>query len=260
MSLLVADGLSYAVDDRAMVSDASFTLQPGSLTMLVGPNGAGKTTLLRLALGLLKPDRGTAVLDGDDVGSLSPVRRARKVAYLPQQRPLVWPQPVRDIVALGRFAYGAAPGRLSQEDEAAIARAIAACELEGFEERPADTLSGGELSRVHLARALAAETPLLIADEPVAALDPRYQHEVLRIFSQAAGEGRALLTVVHDLTLAARYADRLLWIKEGRIVADGAPRETITRERLRQVFEIEARVDARGDESIALDILGPSES
>jgi len=258
MSLFVADGLSYVVDGKPLVWDASLALDSGTLTMLVGPNGAGKTTLLRLALGLLKSDSGSAMLDDEDVTTLAPVQRARKIAYLPQQRPLVWPQPVHDIVALGRFAYGAAPGRLSHEDEAAIARAIAACDLEGFEERAADTLSGGELSRAHLARALAAETPLLVADEPVAALDPRYQHEVLRIFAKAASEGKSLLTVVHDLTLAARYADRLIWMKDGQIVADGPPHETITPERLKEVFGIEARVvDATREEPISLDILGP---
>ncbi|MEM6827836.1 MAG: ABC transporter ATP-binding protein [Pseudomonadota bacterium] len=258
MSLFVAEGLTYAVDGQPLVIDATFALEPGSLTMLVGPNGAGKTTLLRLALGLLKSDSGRAMLDGQEVTTLPPMQRARKIAYLPQQRPLVWPQPVRDIVALGRFAYGAAPGRLSPEDEVATARAIAACDLKVFEERAADTLSGGELSRVHLARALAAETPLLVADEPVAALDPRYQHEVLRIFSKAASEGQSLLTVVHDLSLAARYADRLIWMKDGRIVADGRPRETITSDRLKAVFGIEARVDATGDNAISLDILGPA--
>ncbi len=258
MSLLEAKGLSYSVEGKPLVADASFALDRGSLTMLVGPNGAGKTTLLQLALGLMRPDSGSSSLDGTDVSSMSAMQRARKVAYLPQQRPLVWPQPVRDIVALGRFAYGGAPGRLSREDEAATARAIAACDLEGFEERAADTLSGGELSRIHLARALAAETPFLVADEPVAALDPRYQHEVLRIFAKAASEGKSLLTVVHDLSLSARYADRLIWMKGGRIVADGTPRETITSERLRDVFEIETRIDATRDEVFSLDILGPS--
>lgn len=258
MSLFLAEGLSYAADDKPLVLDASFALESGALTMLVGPNGAGKTTLLRLALGLLKPDRGRAMLDGEDITTLAPIQRARKIAYLPQQRPLVWPQPVRDIVALGRFAYGAAPGRLSQKDEAATARAIATCDLEGFEERAADTLSGGEFSRVHLARALAAETPLLVADEPVAALDTRYQHEVLRIFCAAAGEGKSLLTVVHDLSLAARYADRLIWMKDGRIVADGTARETMTSDRLKVVFGIDARVHTTRTGAISLDILGPA--
>ena len=258
MSLLTAKDLSYSADGKALVTGASFALEPGTLTALVGPNGAGKTTLLRLALGLLEPDTGSAQIEGEAIAHLSPIERARKIAYLPQSRPLVWPQPVRDVVALGRFAYGGTPERLSPEDVAAVTRAIAACELEGFEERAADTLSGGELSRVHLARALAAETPVLIADEPVAALDPRYAHEVLRLFKRASGEGRAVLTVLHDLALAARYADRLIWLNEGRITADGTPQETLTQERLRQVFGVEARVEVDADGAVSLHILGPA--
>lgn len=258
MTLLEASGLTFRANGKLLVEEASFALDPGTLTMLIGPNGAGKTTLLRLALGLLRPDSGSAQIGGRSTATLNPVERARMAAYLPQQRPLVWPQPVRDIVALGRFAYGASPGALAAADEAAIARAVSACGLDGMEDRVADTLSGGELSRVHLARALAAETQILVADEPVAALDPRYQHDVVRIFSRAAAEKRCVLTVVHDLTLAARYADRLIWMKEGRIVADGSPAQTLTPERLREVFAIEAAVREGHAGAVALDILGPS--
>lgn len=258
MSLFVANGLTYTADDRALVSDSSFTLEPGTLTALIGPNGAGKTTLLRMALGLLRPDAGSAEIAGQSTTSLSPMERARQIAYLPQSRPLVWPQPVRDIVALGRFAYGGAPTHLSEEDQAAITRALASCGLEGLEERGADTLSGGELSRVHLARALAAEAPVLLADEPVAALDPRYAHDVLRLFKKASGEGRAVLTVLHDLALAARYADRMIWMKDGRMVADGSPLETLTQERLREVFEIEGQMGHTNDGFATVNILGPS--
>jgi iron complex transport system ATP-binding protein len=171
---------------------------------------------------------------------------------------LVWPQPVRDIVALGRFAYGGSPDRLSRADAEAVERAIAACGLEGFEERTADTLSGGEMSRVHLARALAAGTDILVADEPVAALDPRYQHEVLRVFVNAARAGTAVLTVVHDLALAARYADRLLWMAETRIVADGPPAGTLTEERLKAVFGIEAEVSTDTTGRAQVRIIGPA--
>lgn len=256
MSVLEARALAYHAEDRPLVEGASFRLEPGELTMLIGPNGSGKSTLLRLALGLLEPGAGEALIDGANVRGLSPMARARKAAYLPQTRPLAWPMPVRDVIALGRFAYGAAPGRLSAEDAAAVERAMAACRLAGFENRSADTLSGGELARVHLARALAAETPLLVADEPVAALDPRHQHEVAELFAAAAHAGRTVLTVVHDLALAARYADRLIWMKQGRIVADGSVAATMTAERLADVFGIEATVTRAGS-GIALAVAGP---
>lgn len=258
MSALEARSLAYHAEGRALVENASFALEPGTLTVLIGPNGAGKTTLLRLALGLLAADGGEALIMGEDVRKLSPRERARRAAYLPQARPIVWPQPVRDIVALGRFAYGAMPERLSPADAGAVERAILACGLNGFEDRAADTLSGGELSRVHLARALAAEAPVLLADEPVAALDPRYQHEVLRIFARAARGEAAVFTVVHDLALAARYADRLLWMHEGRIVADGPPAETLTPERLREVFGIEAVVEPDSEGRAQVRIIGPA--
>ncbi|MEE4207051.1 MAG: ABC transporter ATP-binding protein [Erythrobacter sp.] len=260
MSALKAHGLTYRAAGRLLVENASFALEPGTLTALIGPNGAGKTTLLRLALGLLAAERGEASIGGEDARALSPRERARRAAYLPQQRPLVWPQPVRDIVALGRFAYGGTPARLSPADAEAVGRAIAACGLEGLEERAADTLSGGEMSRVHLARALAAETGVLVADEPVAALDPRYQHEVLRLFERAAKAGSAVLTVVHDLALAARYADRLLWMKQGRIVADGTPAATLTPERLADVFGIEAEVTPGSEGRAEVRIVGPAKS
>lgn len=256
MSLLEASGLGYAVEGKPLVIDAGFTLETGQLTALIGPNGSGKTTLLRLALGLLPADSGTAAIDGNPVSSLSPVERARRVAYLPQARPLVWPQPVHDVVALGRFAYGAAPGRLSADDKAAVERAIAACRLNSFEERAVDTLSGGELSRVHLARALASQTPLIVADEPIAALDPRYQHQTMQMFASMAGEGRGVLTVIHDLDLALRYATRVLWLHDGRIVADGSPEQTFTSKRLREVFGIEARA-IRDGAAMRLAISGP---
>lgn len=258
MSGLQVSGLSYAAQGKALVHEASFALTPGTLTMLVGPNGAGKTTLLKLALGLLKPDSGTAHIDGQDIAKLSPVRRARKIAYLPQQRPLAWPQPVRDVVALGRFAFGGVPSQLSDEDEQAVKRAIAACDLSGLEERAADSLSGGELARVHLARAFASEAPMLIADEPVAALDPRFQHEILGHFARTARDGRGILTVIHDLSLAAQYADRLIWMKSAKIVADGGPADTITPANLREIFGVEATVETKRAGGMAIEILGPA--
>ena len=237
MTICVARGLSYHGDAaHPMLSDAHVTLQRDEVTMLIGPNGAGKTTLIRALLGLLTPDNGTVKWDSN-----TPL--AQTVAYLPQSRPLIWPQPVRDVVALGRFAFGALPSRLSAADAAAVERAMAAADVAHLAERAADTLSGGEAARVHLARALAAETPYLIADEPAAALDLRHQHGVMALFRELAEQGRGVLAVVHDLTLAAAYADRLIWMQQGRIIADGSPADTMTAERLAAVFGVMARVE-----------------
>ena len=164
---------------------------------------------------------------------------------MPQQRPLAWPNTVRDVVSLGRYAYGAAPGRLSAKDAAAVDAAIARCDLTGLAHRQTDTLSGGELARVHCARAFAAEAPLLIADEPVAALDPRHQFRIMDIIADFVAAGGGALVVLHDITLAARYASRMIWMKQGRIVADGAPEETLTAARMAEVYGVQARVDGR---------------
>jgi iron complex transport system ATP-binding protein len=243
MSRLDVKGLTYAVAGRTLVQEASFRLEPGKLVALLGPNGAGKTSLLRLALGLLPAASGTSEIDGSDIRRMSASDRARSIAYLPQTRPLAWPTRVRDVVALGRFAHGGPLGRLHGEDAAAVERALTACDLAHLADRNVDTLSGGELARVHLARALATEAPLIIADEPAAALDPLHQHQVMALLKQAAERGGGVLVVLHDLALAARYADRLIWMLDGQIVVDGAVRETLTTERIASVYGVRAHVD-----------------
>lgn len=241
VELLTRD-LTVKAGKTTLVEKADLRLVPGELVALLGPNGAGKTSLLRSTLGLEKRADGSATLDGTDSERLSPMQRARMVAYLPQQRPLAWPNTVRDVVALGRYAYGAAPGRLSSADAVAVEAAIAQCDLSELAERETDTLSGGELARVHCARAFAAEAPLLIADEPVAALDPRHQFRVMDIFSEFVAKGGGALVVLHDIALAARYASRMVWMQEGHIIADGPPEETLTEQRLASVYGVRARV------------------
>lgn len=245
MAELRTQDLSVTTDGASLVRGASVSLARGELVALLGPNGAGKTSLLRAALGLERRSGGAALLDGSDTASLSPVQRARKIAYLPQQRPLAWPNTVRDVVALGRFAYGASPARLSGADANAVERAIRLCGLEPLAARQTDTLSGGELARVHFARAFAAEAPLLLADEPVAALDPRHQFRVMDLVQDFVTAGGGALVVLHDIALAARYASRLVWMKEGEIVADGPPEETLSEARLADIYGVRARVDGR---------------
>lgn len=243
MSELVVQSLSVRADRTSLVDTASFSLAPGEFVALLGPNGAGKTSLIRAAIGLQSASDGVAQLGGRPVRMMTPAERARQLAYLPQTRPLAWPNSVRDVVSLGRFGHGAALGRLKGQDAEAVDRALAACGLSDLAERKTNTLSGGELARVHCARAFAAEAPLLIADEPIAALDPRQQFRILDLIRAYVEQGGGALVVLHDIQLAARYASRMIWMKAGRIVADGSPAETLTADRMRDIYGVAARID-----------------
>lgn len=239
---LVVTQASLAIRGAVLLDRASLALAPGELVVLLGPNGAGKTSLLRVALGLVRADTGTALVGAEPADRLAPGQRARSVTYLPQMRALAWPIRVRDVVALGRYAYGASPARLSDIDAAAVARALAACDLTGLADRPTDTLSGGEIARVHIARALASEAPLMVADEPVASLDPRHQHRVMRLIRDYVNAGGGAVVVLHDLDLAALYADRLVWMADGCTVASGSVADTMTAHRINTIYGVRATV------------------
>ncbi len=242
MSSIVATHLSVNAGDASLVRDASIRFSRGELVAILGPNGAGKTSLLRALMGLAKAAAGSVTIDGEDGVKMSATERARHVSYLPQIRPLAWPANVHDVVALGRFAHGAALGKLGDEDAIAVKRAIEACDLIALADRKTDTLSGGEIARVHFARALAANTPLLIADEPVAALDPLHQLSLAALLTKFVDNGGGALVVLHEVALAARIATRLVWMQGGKIVADGPPEETLTAERMREIYGVRAAV------------------
>jgi iron complex transport system ATP-binding protein len=237
--VLTAHGVTVRLGGTAIVRDASLALSAGELVALVGPNGAGKTTLMRALAGLVPAD-GAIALTGKPLASLNPRERARAIAYLPQGHIFHWPMTVESVVALGRAPHADAFSSVSPDDRAAIAHALATTETTIFAQRAVTTLSGGEKARVALARALATQAPVLLADEPTAALDPRHQLIVMELLRAAANGGNAILAIMHDLTLAARFADRVLVMNEGRIVANGAPAEALAPERLASVFGIEA--------------------
>lgn len=243
MAELSVTDLTLTVGQTALVDQANFRLAPGEFIALLGSNGAGKTSLIRTALGIQKPTAGSSLLGGADVARLSAVERARQIAYLPQTRPLAWPSRVRDVVALGRFSHGTPMARLKGDDLRAVNQAIADCDLINLADRNADTLSGGEQARMHCARAFAAEAPLLVADEPTAALDPFHQFQVLDLISGFVEKGGGALVVMHDVQLAARYATRLIWMKRGRIIADGAPSQTLTPDRVHEIYGVRAEIN-----------------
>lgn len=239
MSALSLHDASVRLGGRLVLDGVSLDLRPGELVALLGPNGAGKSTAIKAALGLLALETGEARLGGGPVAALGPRERGRRASYLPQTRRAIWSIEARDLVALGRFAYGSAPyERLAPRDRDAVDRALARTDAAALARRGVDTLSGGEQARVHLARALAAGAPALLADEPAAALDPRHQYEAMAVLRQEADAGRGVLVALHDLHAARRWADRVVVLDAGRIAADGAPREALTAPVLADVFGV----------------------
>ncbi len=239
MSALIADRIGVQLGSRLVVDGADLTLRGGELVALVGPNGAGKTTLIR-ALGGLIPSQGSVTLDGRALASLHPAERARRIAYLPQGNVFHWPLKVAAVVALGRMPHGDPFAVPNAADAAAVREALDATGMTPLAERTVTALSGGERARVALARALATKPQVLLADEPTMSLDPRHQLVVMELLRQATRGGAAVLAVLHDLGLAARFADRVAVMDGGHLIADAPPAAALDAGRLAAVFGVEA--------------------
>lgn len=237
MSLLSVSGLHASLGGKPVLKGLSFDIRAGEFVGLIGPNGAGKSTLLRAVLGLVGSE-GRVAIAGRET-AMPAQERARHIAYLPQDRDIAWPVSVELLVSLGRAPYRPAFAGLSAVDAEVIDRVMRRMEVDAFRNRPATELSGGEKARVLIARALAQDAPLLLADEPTAGLDPSHQIGLMRIFAELAAEGHGVVASMHELGLAARWCSRLVLIDDGVIVADGTPREVLTMERLRTVYGVE---------------------
>ena len=252
---LATQVLTMQLGGRTVLDGLSINFAPGSVTAIVGPNGAGKSTLLSCLAGLRRPDSGGVVLDRQDLARLSTRERARRLAFLPQTPEISWAVDVRTFVGLGRTPYLGAFGP-GIEDQAAVEEAIAAAGIEALAERVITSLSGGERARVLIARAMAGWADWMLADEPLTGLDLGHALDAVDLFRQMAqGETKGVIVTLHDLSLAARVADRIIVLGEGQILADGPPAQALTPAVLAQAYGVEARL-LRGARGPILDVVG----
>jgi len=238
---VAARDLHVRLKSREVLAGVAFTGHAGEMTAVIGPNGAGKTTLLRALAGLLPSSAGVALLDGRPGAEWPPQELARALADLPQERIVHWALGARAVVALGRLPHQPMGAGESAADAHAIGAALAAMDVTHLQGRPVLEMSGGERARVLVARALAQEPRVLLADEPAAGLDPAHQLTLFRHLTALAAAGRTVVVALHDLSLAARFCHRIVLMQAGRAVAAGAPEDVLTREHLAAVYGIEAR-------------------
>lgn len=232
--MLAAQGIAVNLRGAEVLRDVCATFQPGTITAICGPNGAGKSTLLSVLAGLIDPASGAVTLDGAPLAKLPLRQRAQSIGYLPQAGDVAWDVSVRNLVALGRLPHG---------DEGAhfVNAALEAVHLWDMANRPLSTLSGGEKARALLARVFAGDPQWVLADEPLAALDFFHQHEVLASLRAAAGQGKGVVLVLHDLALAMNHADRALVLDKGAVVADGPPEQALGVETIMRRWGVSAR-------------------
>ena len=249
-TMLVAEGVSVRRSRAFGLADIDLTIAGGEVVALVGPNGSGKSTLAATLAGLLVPNRGVVRLGNDDLATLPARQRARRIGLLPQQAHSAWPVTVVNLVAFGRIPHGdvpTVPGRADGPADRAIANALAALDLTDYADRAVTRLSGGEQARAHLARVLAGEPEVVIADEPIAELDPAYAVQVMAMLRRLARDGRAVLATMHDLSMALRFADRIAVMTGGRIRDLGPPGDVADGATLEAAFGIPFQVLRQGD-------------
>ncbi len=231
------DGAGFSAGGRTILARLNLRLAAGRLHALVGPNGSGKSTFLKLIARQLVPDAGTIRLGDRDLSTFGPRAFAREVAFMPQFTPATDGMTVKELVALGRFAWHGALGRSSPKDRTAVAEAIARCDLAAFARRPVDELSGGERQRAWIAMMLAQESRWLLLDEPTSALDAGHQVEILDLIAALSRErGVGVVAVLHDINMAARVADEILALDRGGLVFRGGPTEVMRPEVLTPLF------------------------
>jgi iron complex transport system ATP-binding protein len=254
MGMIRAEGVGVSFDAHPILDGVSIDIVAGELLALVGPNGAGKSTLLSVLSGDVTPSTGSVRIDGRDIRSIRHIELARLRSVLTQENQVSFPFTVAEVVEMGRSPWARTADR--SDDETAIAEAIRATDVAHLAARRYTSLSGGEKARVSLARVLAQGTPTVFLDEPTAALDLRHQEEVMATAAVLARAGRAVVVVVHDLSLAAAYADRVALIASGRLETVGTPAEVFTAERVERVYGLPVEVREQNGRPVILPVRG----
>ena len=242
MSLIKASALEYQIGNLSILKGIDFEINPGELVGLIGPNGAGKSTLLRLLTQVEPASSGEIQFDGKPIDTLAAEDRAKRIGYLVQGAKAHWPFSVEKVIGLGRIPYQKWWQKASSEDDAKVLRAMELTQTLAYRNRIVTTLSGGEHTLVMLARIIASEPQLIFADEPVAALDPYHQLHVMEILRNHAREQGAAVVVLHDLSLAARFCDRLYLLNHGALHCSGTPNEIMTEENIARVYGVKTRI------------------
>jgi iron complex transport system ATP-binding protein len=240
MSGLDIENVSLDLEGASILRNISVTVKSGEMVGLIGPNGAGKSSLLKCILGLVKMKTGKVMLDGQNIEELSLKERAKNIAYAAQGAPVHWPLTVENIVGLGRVPHLNPWQKLTSEDEKAINDALERTDSTSLKDRIVTTLSGGERARVLLARVLATGAPYVLADEPLASLDPAHQLQVMKILKNLTEAGSGFLVVMHDLSHALRYCDRIILLDEGEVIGQDTPENILSDENLSNIFGITA--------------------
>jgi iron complex transport system ATP-binding protein len=239
------ESIGLALDGRAIIKNVSLQVFPGEVLALVGPNGAGKSSILSVMAGDVRATSGTATLGGKHVGKYRPDEAARVRSVLMQSNQVSFPFTVQEIVEMGRAPWARTPELA--DDDALIQDALRLADVEHLVERRFNQLSGGEKARVSLARVLAQRTPVMLLDEPTAALDLRHQESVMRAIRTFANAGCAIVVVLHDLSIAAGYADRIAMIVGGKLDAIGTPDEVIVADRVSRVYGVDVDIESVGN-------------
>ncbi len=245
--LINAENLNLYAGDKKILDDISLSIEKGKIIGLIGPNGAGKTSLLKI-LANVNPDyQGSYTFKGQPISSFKEKQLAKEFGYLPQDATAHWPLKSRRLIELGRLPFQGYSNKLSKEDHKAVEEAAKKTEVEHLYERIATTLSGGERTRVFLARLFAAEPQVIFADEPIAALDPYHQLHIMEILQEHAHSGGTVVIVLHDISLAARFCDEMVLLDEGRIVKTGGINQLLEDELLQKTYGIDLKLFCEGD-------------